>query len=938
MSNAQILNIPDEDEIFLVDGSGYIFRAYYAVPQNLTNPQGVPVGAVLGFCNMMVKLLKDLRAPYIAVIFDAARKNFRYDIYAEYKANRSETPADLIPQFGLIRDATVAFGIPAIELEGFEADDLIAAYAREAIAQGKKVTIVGSDKDLMQLIREGVRMYEPIKGRYLTLEDVHDKFGVTPDKVPDVQALVGDTSDNVPGVPSIGAKTAAQLINEFGSLEELLARVHEIKQPKRRDVLIENAEIARISKLLVTLRDDVPLPVAIEDLQAHDPNTPELSAFLQLQGFRSVQTRLAQTVALPSAPTPATIAPYAGAVPQAAVNQAELPPIANNKYVLIQDEAALQAVITRAYETGMLAVDTETTGLTPAKARLVGICLSYELGRGYYIPLTHVNPVQDLLGGSQQELKQLPLARALEILKPILEDESVIKIGHNMKYDWQMIAKHGVRMTPVDDTMLMSYVLDGSRHGHGMDELAQIFFDHKNISYADVTGKGKNQITFDLVPLEQARDYAAEDAEITLRLWHVLKPRLAQEQCTRIYEDVERPVISVIADMELAGIKVDMNVLKELSSEFGLKLVTLEQDIHKLAGHPFNVASPKQLGAVLFDEMGLPGGSKTKTGDWSTAADVLDELAGQGHDIIDKVQEWRQLSKLKSTYSDALQEQINPATGRVHTSFHMTGTNTGRLSSTDPNLQNIPIRTEEGRRIRRAFIAEPGHKLLSVDYSQVELRLAAELAGVKALQQAFRDKVDIHTLTASQVFGVPLEQVTPDLRRSAKAVNFGIIYGISGWGLAKQLGVSPGEANQFIQAYLKNFHEIGTYMEGRKEEARQHGYVKTLYGRKCMVGYINSKIQGQRMGAERQAINAPLQGTAADIMKIAMARIPRALDEANLKARMLLQVHDELIFEVPDAELDATAALVRSVMENAAQLNVPLEAEAGVADNWSDAH
>ena len=942
MSNTQIQNIPDDDEIFLVDGSGYIFRAYYAVPQNLTNPQGVPVGAVLGFCNMMVKLLKDLRAPYIAVIFDAARKNFRYDIYADYKANRSETPADLIPQFGLIRDATVAFGIPAIELEGFEADDLIAAYAREAIAQGKKVTIVGSDKDLMQLIRDGVRMYEPIKGRYLTLEDVHDKFGVTPDKVPDVQALVGDTSDNVPGVPSIGAKTAAQLINEFGSLEELLARVNEIKQPKRRDVLIENATIARISKQLVTLRDDVPLPVAIEDLHAHDPNTPELAAFLQLQGFKSVQTRLGQNP--PPHPEtvmskPATIAPYAGAVPQKADNQNDLPPLSANTYELIQDEAALQALIDRAYETGMLAVDTETTGLTPAKARLVGICLSCELGRGYYVPLSHVNPMQDLLGGgNQQELKQLPLTRAIEMLTAIFEDSSVLKIGHNMKYDWQMIAKHGVRMTPVDDTMLMSYVLDGSHHGHGMDELAQIFFGHKNIAYADVTGKGKNQITFDLVPLEQARDYAAEDAEITLRLWHVLKPRLAQEQCTRIYEDVERPVISVIADMELAGIKIDMTVLKELSSEFGMKLVTLEQDIHKLAGHPFNVASPKQLGAVLFDEMGLPGGSKTKTGDWSTAADVLDDLAGQGHDIIDKVQEWRQLSKLKSTYSDALQEQINPVTGRVHTSFHMTGTNTGRLSSTDPNLQNIPIRTEEGRRIRRAFIAEPGHKLLSVDYSQVELRLAAELAGVKALQQAFRDKVDIHTLTASQVFAVPLDQVTPDLRRSAKAVNFGIIYGISGWGLAKQLGVSPAEANQFIQAYLKNFHEIGTYMEGRKEEARQHGYVKTLYGRKCMVGYINSKIQGQRLGAERQAINAPLQGTAADIMKIAMARMPRALAEAGLKARMLLQVHDELIFEVPDAEIDATSVLVRNVMENAAHLNVPLEAEAGVADNWSDAH
>ena len=937
MSNAEPQNIPDDDEIFLVDGSGYIFRAYYAVPQNLTNPQGVPVGAVLGFCNMMVKLLKDLQAPYVAVIFDAARKNFRYDIYSEYKANRSETPEDLIPQFGLIREATRAFGLPALEQEGFEADDLIATYAREALAQGKKVTIVGSDKDLMQLIREGVRMYEPIKGRYLTLEDVQDKFGVTPDKVTDVQALVGDSSDNVPGVPSIGAKTAAQLINEYGSLEELLARVHEIKQPKRREVLVENAELARISKQLVTLRDDVPLPITIEQMHTHSLNTPELAAFLQTQGFKSVMTRLNVV----DAPKPATIAPYEGAAtpetPQAD-NQNQLPPTSANKYELIQDQAALEALIARAYETGTLAVDTETTGLTPAKAGLVGICLSAELGRGYYVPVGHRAPQQDLLGGPSEEIKQMDLQEVINLLKPVLEDMRVLKIGHNMKYDWQMIAKHGVRIAPVDDTMLMSYVLDGSNHGHGMDELAELFCGHKNIAYEDVTGKGKNQITFDLVPLDRARDYASEDAEITLRLWHILKPRLAQEQCVRIYEDVERPVISVIADMELAGIKVDPTVLNKLSHEFGKKLVELEQEIYKLAGHEFNVGSPKQMGVVLFEEMGLPGGSKTKTGDWSTAADVLEDLEAQGHEIVKKILEWRQLSKLKSTYTDTLQEQINPATGRVHTSFHMTGTNTGRLSSTDPNLQNIPIRTEEGRRIREAFVAEKGHKLLSVDYSQVELRLAAELAGVKALQQAFRDKVDIHTLTASQVFGVPLDQVTPDLRRSAKAVNFGIIYGISGWGLAKQLGVTPGEANQFITAYLKNFREIQDYMEARKQEARDLGYVKTLYGRKCMIGYINSKIQGQRLGAERQAINAPLQGTAADIMKMAMARMPKALQDANLKARMLLQVHDELIFEVPDNELDKTSEVVRCVMENVAQLAVPLEAEAGYADNWSAAH
>lgn len=937
MNNIQVKNIPDQDEIFLVDGSGYIFRAYYAVPQNLTNPQGVPVGAVLGFCNMMVKLLKDLQAPYVAVIFDAARKNFRYDIYPEYKANRSETPEDLIPQFGLIREATKAFGLPALELEGYEADDLIATYAREALAQGKKVTIVGSDKDLMQLMREGVRMYEPIKGRYLTLEDVQDKFGVTPDKVPDVQALVGDSSDNVPGVPSIGAKTAAQLINEFGSLEELLSRLSEIKQPKRRDVLTENAEIARISKRLVTLRDDVPLPATFEEMHAHDLNTPALATFLQAQGFKSILTRLNVT----AEPAPATIAPYATAPvpaqPAVPTPGGDFPSPCDNQYFLIQDTKALKDLVVRAYETGLLAIDTETTGLTPAKARLVGICLSCELGKGYYVPLTHTSAPQDLLGGPTNDLLQIPLEEAISILKPVLEDERVMKIGHNMKYDWQMIAKHGVRMNPVDDTMLMSWVLDGSNHGHGMDELAELLCGHKTITYEEVTGKGRKQITFDQVPLDQARDYAAEDAEITLRLYHILKPRLAQEQCVRVYEDIERPIIPVIADMELTGILVDPATLKGLSTEFSKKLAALEEQIHKLAGHPFNIASPKQMGAVLFEEMGLPGGSKTKTGDWSTAVDVLEDLSDK-HEIVAKILEWRQLSKLKSTYTDALQEQINPATGRVHTSFHMTGTNTGRLSSTDPNLQNIPIRTEEGRRIRQAFVAAPGHKLLSVDYSQVELRLAAELAGVKALQQAFRDKVDIHTLTASQVFGVPLDKVTPDLRRSAKAVNFGIIYGISGWGLAKQLGVTPGEANQFITAYLKNFREIQDYMEERKEEARKYGHVKTLYGRKCMIGYINAKIQSQRMGAERQAINAPLQGTAADIMKLAMAQMPRALKEAGLKARMLLQVHDELVFEVPDDELDATATLVRNVMENAAILNVPLEAEAGFADNWSEAH
>ncbi|MBU0859259.1 MAG: DNA polymerase I [Alphaproteobacteria bacterium] len=926
-----------DDEIFLVDGSGYIFRAYFALPQNLTNPAGMPVGAVLGFSNMLLKLLTDLHAPYVAVIFDAARKNFRYDIYADYKANREEAPADLVPQFPLFRVATEAFGIPAIELEGFEADDLIATYAKLALAQGKRVTIVGTDKDLMQLVRPGVRLYDPIKNKYLGEAEVVEKFGVTPDKVADVQALAGDAVDNVPGVPGIGVKTAAQLINEYGDLESLLGRASEIKQPKRRESLIEHAEKARISKRLVLLDENVEVPIGIDGLKARDPHRPELEAFLREQGFKSLLTRLGHTPDAGQSATPSRPVSIQIETPAAppVMGGTDLPPVSANKYVMINDEATLKEWIARAYEHGLVAIDTETTHLTPTRAQMVGISLSVVPGEGAYIPLAHIQHT-DLLGDTSTHVKQLPMATVTALLKPLLEDPTVLKIGHNVKYDWQILAAHNIRMTPCDDTMLMSYILDGSAHGHGMDELAELFCGHTTIKYGDVAGTGKKRVTFDYVPVEQATNYAAEDAEITRRLYHILKPRLVAEKMATVYEDIERPLIPVIAEMEMAGIKADPAVLRALSAEFGQRMAALESEIHTLAGHPFNVASPKQLGTVLFDEMGLQGGSKTKTGDWSTAANVLEDLAGTP--IVDKLLEYRQLAKLKSTYADALIEQMNPATGRVHTSYHMTGTNTGRLASTDPNLQNIPIRTEEGRKIRAAFVAEPGYKLLSVDYSQVELRLAAELAGVAALKQAFRDKVDIHSLTAAQVFGVPLAEVTPDIRRSAKAVNFGIIYGISGWGLAKQLGISAGEANEFIRRYLNKFSEIQDYMEAKKAEARAHGYVRTLYGRKCVIPNIDNKMQGLRMGAERQAINAPLQGTAADIMKKAMVKMPRALADAGLSARMLLQVHDELVFEVPDAELDATASLVKQVMESVAKLDVPLEAEAGSAQNWSDAH
>lgn len=920
-----------QDDIFLVDGSGYIFRAYYAIGQGLTNPQGVPVGAVLGFTNMIIKLLTDMHAPSMAIIFDAARKNYRNDIYPEYKANRSETPEDLIPQFPLIREATEAFGMPAIELEGYEADDLIATYARLALEQGKTVTIVSSDKDLTQLMRPGVRLYDPMKNRYLDESDVMDKFGVTPDKVPDVQALCGDATDNVPGVPGIGVKTAAQLITEYGDLETLLDRAPEIKQNKRRESLIENADLARISKRLVLLDANVPVPYNLEDLKARDPHRPELVSFLQAQGFKSTLSRLG-TQATTATPSTAPSTP----AQQAAPDPVKPAPIQKATYTLITDMGVLDQWLGEATEKGILCIDTETTGLTPAKASIVGISIAITPGQAAYIPVGHTITA-DLLGdNTNAKYKQIPIADVIEKLKPVLEDESIIKIAHNTKYDWQMFANHGIAMNPVDDTMLMSYVLDGSSHGHGMDELAEIHLGYETIKYADVAGTGKKQVSFDQVDIEKALDYAAEDADITLRLHHILKPRLVAEKMLRVYEDIERPIIPVIARMEHTGIKIDLALLKSMSTEFGKKLATLEKDIHTLAGHEFNVASPKQLGVVLFDEMGLQGGSKTKGGDWSTAVDVLEELSGTP--IVDKILEWRSLSKLKSTYTDALQEQVNPANGRVHTSYHMTGTSTGRLSSTDPNMQNIPIRTEEGRKIREAFIAEPGWKILSVDYSQVELRLAAALANVHALKDAFRDGVDIHTLTASQVFGVPVDEVTPDLRRSAKAVNFGIIYGISGFGLARQLGVGNAEASGFINRYLANFSEIRDYMDATKEEARQHGFVRTHYGRKCFIPNINAKNGAWRAGAERQAINAPLQGTAADIMKMAMARMPKALSDAGLRARMLLQVHDELVFEVPEDEVEKTATLVKSVMQGVADIDVPLDAESGWADNWALAH
>ncbi|MEM9469799.1 MAG: DNA polymerase I [Pseudomonadota bacterium] len=932
------MNASNKDELFLIDASGYIFRAYYALAYsgggNMTNPEGTPVSAVYGYTNMLIKLLKEHGSARIVAVFDCGRETFRNEIFEDYKANRDETPEDLIPQFPIIREATEAFGLPIVELEGYEADDLIATYARQAANENINVKIISSDKDLMQLVNDKIQMLDPMKNIVVDEDGVMEKFGVTPDKVVDVQALAGDTADNVPGVPGIGIKTAAQLINEFGDLETLLDKAETIKQNKRRERLIEFAEDARISKELVQLVDDAPVPLPLKSFEKFNPDLPDLENFLQKHAFKSLLARLGSNKKviqeITNGNTPAK--------PIKAPTTEDFPAIKDNQYTLITDEKTLKKWVEEAQKSFVLAIDTETTHLTPAIAKLVGVSIASTVGKAAYIPLQHVPEETDLLGESKGDLTQIKLDRGLKILKPLLEDLSVLKIGQNIKYDWQMLAKHGINMTPCDDTILLSYTLDGTSHSNSMDGMSELFLDHKPIKYEEVAGKGKNQVTFDKVDLDKALDYAAEDADITLRLHHILKPRIAPEKMAHVYEDIERPLIPIIAQMELDGIKVNPMTLKKMSTDFGKKLQELEEQIHEMAGTPFNIGSPKQIGEILFDQMGLQGGKKTKTGQWSTDVATLEKLAAQGEEIVQDILEWRQLSKLKSTYTDSLQEQINAETGRVHTSYSMAGTSTGRLASSDPNLQNIPIRTEDGRKIREAFIAEKGHKLVSVDYSQVELRLIAEMANVKALKKAFKDEVDIHALTASQVFDVSLDEVDGDLRRQAKAVNFGIIYGISGWGLAKQLNVGADEAGSFIRKYLDTFHEIETFMDDQKAYARKHGYVKTLFGRKCFTPNINAKQQNIRAGSERAAINAPIQGTAADILKMAMIKIPRALKDQKLSAKMLLQVHDELIFEVPDKELDKTIECVKNIMENIVDLDVPLVAEAGSGESWAEAH
>ena len=923
--------------LHLIDGSAFIFRAYHALPPLTRKSDGLPVGAVAGFCNMLHRYVEGNTGPdaptHVAVIFDHSGKTFRNDMYDQYKANRSATPEDLIPQFPLTRDATRAFNIACKEVQGFEADDIIATLASHARDAGGACTIISSDKDMMQLIGDGVVMLDAMKNKIIDRDGVLEKFGVYPERVVDVQALAGDSADNVPGAPGIGIKTASLLINEYGDLESLLDRAGEIKQPKRRESLLDNRPQIELSKKLVQLECDMDLDFTIDDLEVQDPIPEDLLAFVSKMEFRTLTKRLADQMG--------TEAPIIEDLVEREVTSdvSESPPINISKYETIRDAVSLQVWIDRIYARGYVAVDTETTGLNDMRADLVGVCLCVEAGQAAYLPLTHrAGNADDLFGSNELAEGQMNLAEALAMLKPVMEDSTILKIGQNMKYDAKILVRVGINIGPIDDTMLLSYAQNAGIHNHGMDLLSERYLNHVPIPIKTLLGTGKSAITFDHVPVDEATKYAAEDADITLRLWQYLKPRLHRKRVTTVYETMERPLVPVLAQMERHGIKVDRDTLSRMSNGFAQKMAALEDEIHNLAGRTFNVGSPKQLGEILFDEMALPGGKKGKTGAYATGVDVLEDLATE-HELPGRVLDWRQLSKLKSTYTDALQDHIHPDTGRVHTSYSIAGASTGRLSSTDPNLQNIPIRTEEGRKIRAAFVAEPGKTLVALDYSQIELRILAHIADIASLKQAFADGIDIHALTASQMFDVPLDKMTPDVRRKAKAINFGVIYGISGFGLARNLRIPRGEAQAFINTYFERFPGIRTYMDDTVGFAKQHGYVQTLFGRKIHTPEIDAK--GPQAGfAKRAAINAPIQGTAADVIRRAMVRMPDAI--AKLPAKMLLQVHDELLFEVEDGAVDELTVIAKEIMEGASmpavRLDVPLIVEAGSGQNWADAH
>ncbi|MFG1359848.1 DNA polymerase I [Xanthobacter pseudotagetidis] len=991
------------DRVFLVDGSSFVFRAYFqSINQDRKynfRSDRLPTGAVRLFCTKLFQFVRDgavgIKPTHLAIIFDKSEDSFRKELYPAYKANRSDPPDELIPQFPLMREAVRAFGLIPVEQARYEADDLIATYAEQAVEAGAEVLIVSADKDLMQLIGPRVAMYDPASGesggrgarpeRRIGVGEVLEYFGVPPEKVTDVQALAGDSTDNVPGVPGIGIKTAAQLIAEYGDLETLLARAGEIKQPKRRESLIGNAEAARISKQLVTLVRDVSVEVPLDDLVLEQPDAARLIAFLKAMEFTTITRRVAEAYGVEAsaveadprlAPSGGLFEPAAGAEPgvegaaapsegasaqEGAAPQAKAAPgtptpsalasgraqaaratpVDRKAYRTLTDIAELKAWCAKAADQGYLAFDTETNSLDPMQADLVGVSLALSPNEACYIPLLHQGAGDGLF--SEGLLPgQIPSHEAIAALKGVMEDKGVLKIGHNVKYDQLVLARHGIDVAPIDCTMCMSYALDAGRNGHGMDELSVLHLGHQPIAFSEVAGKGKGQITFDKVELQAATDYAAEDADVTLRLWQVLKPRLAAEGRTTVYESLERPLIPVLARMESRGIAIDKAMLARLSSEFAQGAARVEDEIAELAGERLNVGSPKQMGDILFGRMGLPGGTKTATGMWSTKASALEDLAEAGHKLPQKILEWRQLAKLRSTYTDALPNYVHPQTRRVHTSYALAATTTGRLSSSDPNLQNIPVRTEEGRRIRRAFVAEEGNLLISADYSQIELRLLAEIADIPALKQAFQDGLDIHAMTASEMFNVPVKDMPGEIRRRAKAINFGIIYGISAFGLANQLSIPREEAGQYIKRYFERFPGIRDYMEETKSFCREHGFVETLFGRRCHYPDIAAKNPSIRAFNERAAINARLQGTAADIIRRAMVRMEDALAEARLSARMLLQVHDELVFEVSEAEAEATLPVVRHVMETApapaVQLSVPLKVDGRAARNWEEAH
>jgi DNA polymerase-1 len=996
------------DHVFLVDGSSYIFRAYHALPPLNRKSDGLQVNAVLGFCNMLWKLLRDMppdnRPTHLAIIFDKSEITFRNKLYPDYKAHRPPAPDDLIPQFPLIREAVRAFDLPCIEQGGFEADDLIATYARLAGERGATAIIVSSDKDLMQLVTDKVTMFDTMKDRRIGIAEVIEKFGVPPEKVVEVQALAGDSTDNVPGVPGIGIKTAAQLIVEYGDLETLLARAGEIKQPKRREALLENAEKARISRKLVLLDDQVALDTPLDELAVHEPDARKLIAFLKAMEFSTLTRRVADysqidpsdveadagnksgsTSPLPlagearsdpgggffefasgSTPTPSSPASGRGSaapgktggdrqdkaaglkgtpISLAAVRAETVRKLSfdRGKYQTIRSLDALKAWIGRAHDVGQMAVEAMSDSIDPMQAEISGIALALAPNDACYVPLGHKQSGGGAgLFDAGLAPDQIKASDALAALKPLLESSGILKIGFNIKFNAVMLAQHGITLRNQDDAQLMSYALDAGRNAHGLEALAERWLGHAVVNYGELTGSGKNKLSFDQVAIDKAAEYSAESADVILRLWRVLKPRLIAERMTSVYETLERPLIGVLARMERRGISIDRQVLSKLSGEFAQTAARVEAELQEIAGEPINVGSPKQIGDILFGKMGITGGSKTKTGAWSTSAQILDELAEQGHEFPRKILEWRQVSKLKSTYTDALPTYVHPQTHRVHTTYALAATTTGRLSSNEPNLQNIPVRTEDGRKIRRAFIASPGHKLVSADYSQIELRLLAEIADIPVLKQAFRDGLDIHAMTASEMFGVPIKDMPGEVRRRAKAINFGIIYGISAFGLANQLGIPREEASAYIKKYFERFPGIRAYMDQTRDFCRAHGYVETLFGRKCHYPDIKASNASIRSFNERAAINARLQGTAADIIRRAMVRMEEALAEHKLSAQMLLQVHDELIFEVPDDEVAATLPVVQHTMQDApfpaVLLSLPLQVDARAANNWDEAH